>query len=224
MKTIYRISLFFNLCCACFILIKGTEFYYKNYVSMPPVKEEFRQEQTIEKTSDESEAKDALSEETKADEEIKVSNTLDNCTTCDTIYIVKEHDYRTGETTSHQEKLPEQYIGKTREEIEGLFVDYNMAPALSDLELGFEEISLDSFSKKMVIATKYYSSKPENEDFYLMVEDDYISVYCGDLKTVYLYTDIYMNDLPENLQQEILDKKHINDKEELYNFLESYSS
>lgn len=225
MKAIYRISLFLNLCCACFLLIKGTEFYYKNYVKMPEVKEEFRQIEASEETEKSADKASALaSGKENTDESVTAAGMSKDITTCDTVFIVKEHDYRTGETDSHEEKLPDLYIGKTREQLEALLADYNVNPSLSDQEQGFEEISLDSFSRQMVIATRYYTSPSREEEFYLMVEDDYITVYLGDLKTVYLYTGIHMSTLPENVQQEILDKKHIADKEELYNFLESYSS
>ena len=225
MKTIYRISLFFNLCCACFLLIKGTEFYYKNYVKMPEVKEEFRQSETSEENNKSADKVTvSASEKENTDESAAVIGMSKDITTCDTVFLVKEYDYSTGQTNSHEEKLPDLYIGKTREQLESLLADYNASPSLSDQEQGFEEITLDSFSRQMVIATRYYTSPSGEEDFYLMVEDDYITVYLGDLKTVYLYTGIHMSTLPENVQQEILDKKHIADKEELYNFLESYSS
>ena len=145
-------------------------------------------------------------------------------TNCDTVFVIREHDYRTGEVKSHEEKLPPMYVGKTREELEELLIDYSLAPNLTDQQMGFDEMTLDRFSSNKVVATKYYTSKPQEEDFYLMAEDNYISVYCDDLKTVYLYTGISMSELPLSLQQEILDKKHIHGKEELYNFLESYSS
>ena len=43
-------------------------------------------------------------------------------------------------------------------------------------------------------------------------------------KTVYEYTDISLEDLPENLQKEIQNGKYIETSESLYGFLENYSS
>lgn len=60
--------------------------------------------------------------------------------------------------------------------------------------------------------------------YYLMVYAGKIWVYYEDLKTVYLSTDIAIERLPEEVRQEVLDKKYIKNEEELYNFLESYSS
>lgn len=220
MKTIYRISLFFNIICICFILVKSTEYYFKNFATMPEVKENYR---NINNQINSEKINDTL-QNNNVKKDITVSSLPVLKTSCDTTFIVKEHDYRTGETTSHEEKMPEMYIGKTREQLEDIMIDYSISPELSDVEKGFQEMSLDSFSDQLVICTKYYTSNPSDESFYLLVEDDFISVYCSDLKTVYLYTGIQMNHLPENIQQEILDRKYIANKEELYNFLESYSS
>lgn len=49
-------------------------------------------------------------------------------------------------------------------------------------------------------------------------------VYDHQLSQVYMSTDILVEELPENLQNEILNMKFIEDEGELYNFLESYSS
>jgi len=237
MKTIYRISLFFNALCICYLLVRGSEYIYSKYAIMPPVKEEFQRkdetEASIEKESGTISAKtqqsvNAADMDTKSmvvpqmpDVQVALNEVV---TDCDTSYIIKNYDYTTKETTSDVERLPVMYVDKTREEFEQLLTDYAMNPSLTDQEKGFEEVALNSFSEEKVVITKYYRSAPQEEDFYLMVEDDYITVYRGDLKTVYLYTDIYMQHLPEELQQEILDKKYIANEEELYNFLESYSS
>ena len=60
--------------------------------------------------------------------------------------------------------------------------------------------------------------------YYLMARDGMIWVYHEDMKTVYMTTGIFLDSLPDEVRQEILDKKYIKNEEELYNFLESYSS
>ncbi len=60
--------------------------------------------------------------------------------------------------------------------------------------------------------------------YYLMANGGIVYVYQGDMKTLYLATDITIDQLPDDVRQEILDKKYIKNEEELYNFLESYSS
>lgn len=61
-------------------------------------------------------------------------------------------------------------------------------------------------------------------NYYLMARDGNVCVYYEDMKTLYLATDILLDHLPDEVRQEVLDKKYIKNEEELYNFLESYSS
>ena len=64
----------------------------------------------------------------------------------------------------------------------------------------------------------------EESGYYLMVKEGKIIVMEKDQKTVYLTTDIYAEALSETLKQELLQGKFINSMEELYGFLESYTS
>ena len=51
-----------------------------------------------------------------------------------------------------------------------------------------------------------------------------MAVYAADRKTRYSTTGILLDELPEELRQEIQQGKVIESEEQLYNFLESYSS
>ncbi len=64
----------------------------------------------------------------------------------------------------------------------------------------------------------------EPEGFVLLEEDGFVAVYEADRKTRYSTTGILLEELPEELQQEIQQGKVIESEEQLYNFLESYSS
>ncbi len=57
-----------------------------------------------------------------------------------------------------------------------------------------------------------------------MNENHYVVVYDHSLSRVYMNTDILVERLPEELRDEILNIKYVEDEKELYNFLESYSS
>lgn len=71
---------------------------------------------------------------------------------------------------------------------------------------------------------KRISELLETGSYYLMAREGYVCVYYEDLKTIYLVTDILIDHLPDQVRQEVLDKKYMKNEEELYNFLESYSS
>lgn len=60
--------------------------------------------------------------------------------------------------------------------------------------------------------------------FYLKNVNGYVVVFLSDKKTAYEYTDILCEELPENIRQELTNGKYIEDQEELYGFLENYSS
>lgn len=60
---------------------------------------------------------------------------------------------------------------------------------------------------------------------YAMVEEDgYLTVYEKDLKTVFLYTGIPFSSLTEETKREVRQGKLFANEQELYAFLESYSS
>ncbi|MDO4311876.1 MAG: hypothetical protein Q4C52_02190 [Eubacteriales bacterium] len=64
----------------------------------------------------------------------------------------------------------------------------------------------------------------KNECYYLMEKNGYVVVYLGDKKTVYEYTSIEVETLPVTLQNEVKNGKYMENMEELYGFLENYSS
>ena len=64
----------------------------------------------------------------------------------------------------------------------------------------------------------------DKECFYLYDLNGYIVVYGNDHQTIYEYTNIVIDELPENLQKELKNGKYVGSKEELYGFLENYSS
>lgn len=60
--------------------------------------------------------------------------------------------------------------------------------------------------------------------FYLKELNGYVAVYLEDEKTLYEYTDIKVEDLPEEIQGEIRKGKKVTGFEKVYGFLENYSS
>lgn len=63
-----------------------------------------------------------------------------------------------------------------------------------------------------------------NSGYYLKAEDGYVVVYLFDQETVYEETTIPLDELDESLAQEIRQVKYLKSTEELYGFLENYSS
>lgn len=140
-----------------------------------------------------------------------------------TSYYIQHVNTLTGEEELIQETMPNSLVGADREETEQFIKEYNKAPALSDKEMGFVNAQLEEFSPEKIVVRKIY--KPLEKDvFYLKSEENFIVVYYSDLSTVYMYTDIIMDNLPEETQKEITEGKKIISLESLYSFLESYTS
>ncbi len=144
--------------------------------------------------------------------------------TANTEYIVMEYNTLTGENTRLEEKAPDKFMGLDRDKLADEIEEYNQNPSLTDLEKGFSFMELISFSPAKVVVRKSYTPIKEEEGFFLLNEDHHVVVYDSSLSYVYMTTDILVDELPEKLQEEILNMKFVEDEGELYNFLESYSS
>ncbi len=112
----------------------------------------------------------------------------------------------------------------TRDELIAYLEDYAEYPSEEDQEKFLEDIQLISYSDEEIIVRKSFKPEEIPETFYLMVENNMVNVYYKDKKTVYMYTDISLDTLPADVQSEIINIKYIRSPEELYNFLETYSS
>ncbi|MDE6388870.1 MAG: hypothetical protein K2L82_13810 [Lachnospiraceae bacterium] len=143
--------------------------------------------------------------------------------TADTTYLIEEVDLINGTVRETEESVPVKYIGLDREGLLQELESYDNNPPLTELEQGFETIELTAFSKDRVVICKYYKQE-EDKGFYLMVADHFIVVYREDKQTLYMNTDILLESLNEKLQTEIMQGKYVETEEELYHFLESYSS
>lgn len=144
--------------------------------------------------------------------------------TANTKLIVIEHDIETGEEFFSESNIPIKYIGLNRKSFLEEMEAYETTPALNDLKKGFISLEVLSFSKTEIKLQKNFSKGMINLHFYVLAKDNKLVVYYEDLETIYLSTDIDMDSLPKQVQLEILKKKYFESEEELYNFLESYSS
>lgn len=141
-----------------------------------------------------------------------------------TSYVLEETDLRSDTVVETTWKLPAKYIGMNREQFLEAMDLYEASPPLEELERGFVSLEVKSFSPQKVVVQMNYDYIQPGSSFYLKVEDNFVVVYLEDKTTVYMDTDILLKDLPENLQQEIIQVMYVPDEESLYDFLENYSS
>lgn len=146
--------------------------------------------------------------------------------TCDTVLVIEEYDKNTDITAEHEESIPGKYIGMDRENFVDAMESYALSPPLEEQQRGLLSVEVLTFSGEKVSIRKNYQilEEPAEDIFYLVAENHYITVYAQDMQTIYLYTDIRVENLPETLQEEIIQKKMIAGESNLYHFLESYSS
>ncbi len=231
MKLVKRISLFMILSMVMLGLggwgaLKAEDFFYPNRYSYN--RERDRESAETEKLRPQP-AKTILTEGKDGEEEdgqeqiIEAAVADEAIVTADTLYLVEHVNLSQGTVTETEENVPVMYIGLNREELLEALAAYDENPPLSEQEQGFEAIELTSFSRNRVVVCKYYKEK-KPEGFYLMVADHFIVVYEEDRSTLYMNTDILLDLLPDSLQREIMEGKYVASEEELYLFLESYSS
>ena len=66
--------------------------------------------------------------------------------------------------------------------------------------------------------------KFDTQGYYIYERNGYVVIYKNDKTTPYEYTNILFEELPEMLKQEIQNGKYLKNEEELYGFLENYTS
>lgn len=158
-------------------------------------------------------------------DEISVPVTADkDVLTADTDYLILEKNINTGEIHKKHVPIPEKYIGLTREQVIEQLTDYQMNPPLSELELGFVSMEMISFSPSQLQVQMNYQYIEPTGIFYILSYDHKVIVTLEDKKTIFLNTEITMEELPFEVQQDIMNGLFIPNEECLYDFLETYTS
>lgn len=142
----------------------------------------------------------------------------------DTEYVLLETDVLRETEVETTWKLPHQYVGLDREQFLTAMENYENYPPLSEMERGFVSLEVLSFSRERVVVRMNYRYVQPGEGFYLAVQNHEVVVYLEDQETVYINTGIMLENLPEDLQLEIIEMLYVEGEGNLYNLLESYSS
>lgn len=139
--------------------------------------------------------------------------------------LVVEHYNRTEESVVEETAvMPVEYIGMNREELTQYLETYSKNPDLQDVQNGFEKYQLISFSDSQVVLRKISVTPGTEYKFYLAEANGCVTVYYIDRKTVYEYTNIVVDCLPDDVKQQILRGKYVTDEDALFAFLETYTS
>ena len=156
--------------------------------------------------------------------EVPVNGADEDTLSADTDYVLEEHDKKRETTVESVGKVPQAYLGMNREEFVAAISRYEASPPEAELERGFTGLEVLSFSGERVVIRMDYVYVEPTKSFYLNLSDGKIVVLCDDRETVYQYTEIEADRLPEELQRELIIGMYVENEEALYRFLETYSS
>lgn len=85
--------------------------------------------------------------------------------------------------------------------------------------------SVTAYSQDRIVLRQEEEQEGQEEgEFLLKVENDHITVYSKKDSQVYEYTNIPLDALPEEMKREVLLGMTLKGEDELYSFLENYSS
>lgn len=140
-----------------------------------------------------------------------------------TIFNV-EYDYpEEGRLLKEQLKCIPALMGCDKTGVERYLKDYMDNLSKEEKEKGLVSYKLISYNGNEITLRKTFRS-PITTGFYAKSFNGLIVILKGDEKTVYEYTQISLSSLPEDLRADILKGYYLENEEELYNFLESYTS
>lgn len=160
-------------------------------------------------------------------EKMQVSAADENVISADTSFVVIEVNVDDQSELAEEIPVPTYYMGMDRDAFEKQIQNFDSSPSLQELQKGFQGSEIRSFSGSKVELCKFYQEqkKTEEEYYYLAILDNKVVVYQADGQTVYMETDIPAEDLPSDVLQELLiQRRVVNTEEDLFDFLESYSS
>ena len=104
------------------------------------------------------------------------------------------------------------------------FAGYMLNPSVNDKAHGLIACELVEFTKQSVTIRKTYSAKNLPQRYYIVAEKGVLVIYLDNGRTLYDRTDIRLTQLPQSVQEKVMNKMRVDSAEELYDFLETFTS
>ena len=114
-------------------------------------------------------------------------------------------------------------LGCDKEGVEKYLNDYMENLSKKEQEDGLVSYEMISYKDNEITLRKTFKA-PETKGYYAKSFNGLIVILNGDEKTVYEYTQISLASLPEDMREDILKGYYIETEEELYSFLENFTS
>lgn len=141
-----------------------------------------------------------------------------------TNYVLEIYDRKEGTISQTEQNPPGNIVGLTREEVEKYLDEYMRDLTLSEYNKGLLSYELLSFSDKAIKFRKSYDTDMVPYRFYVVVKNGYVVVYNSDMKSVHDYTYIEAKNLSEEDRIALSQGIYIDNIDDLYALLESYTS
>ncbi|HKL79350.1 MAG TPA: hypothetical protein VJ888_02815 [Mobilitalea sp.] len=141
-----------------------------------------------------------------------------------TRYVLETYNRNTNTTTKDVLNPPGYLVGLTKEEVEQYLIDYMKDLTLSEYNKGLKSFELISFSEEEIHLLKSYDEDIVPYRFYVAVKNGFVIVYNSDLKSVFEYTYIEAKYLSEEDRKALSMGIYVDNRDELYALLESFSS
>lgn len=138
--------------------------------------------------------------------------------------ILEIYDKGTGQKVIGKLADREELLGRNREEVIEYLAEYMEELPIDEFQKGLLSFELLSFSADRLSLRKTYDSNQVGFEYYVAVFDNEVVVYYSDKKTVFEYTGIFTENLPETELRKLNYGIYVKDQEELYGILENYSS
>ena len=114
-------------------------------------------------------------------------------------------------------------IGYDKEGVEAYLKDYMQHLSATEKNEGLTSYRMISYKDNTIHLRKTYQ-KPQYDGYYAQAFNGYLVIMNGDKKTVYEYTNISIHVLPQEVQDCLDMGYYLENEEDVYNFLEAYSS
>lgn len=141
-----------------------------------------------------------------------------------TVIHLQVYDLNNQTFTEEKINTPVAFLEMGRNDLIEYLNDYMKNPDEEDVKRGLVAFELVEFSKEQVVIRKTYEQSTEDTGYYAVLENGYVTIYCGDKSSVYDYTNIAAGKLPEQILSKTIEGFYFNDMIELYEFLQTYSS
>lgn len=141
----------------------------------------------------------------------------------DTRFIIEHYYVDEDRLLSEQIDSIPPLLGCNKEQLLEYLKEYMRKIPYDEQEQGLASYRMVSYKEQVITLRKTYK-KQNLTGYYAKSFNGTIVILNGDEKTVYEYTQIGIETLPEDMREQVLNGIYLENDEDLYSFLENYSS